>query len=197
MVKKSKGMRLRIVGGTLRGRVMMLPPEFQGRPTKDMVREAFFDIIGDFVIRANFLDLCCGSGATGIEAISRGARHSWLVDRDFVACKVAREAVKTFKVDESVTVEKMDAGSFVSQASANKLFFDIIFCDPPYEITPEKLSKNLEQMPSILAPEGILIIEHDEETEYPEGLFGLSRFKEKKYGGTKLTFYSRPVPGDL
>jgi 16S rRNA (guanine(966)-N(2))-methyltransferase RsmD len=190
-------MKLRIVGGTLKGRHVYLPVGFPGRPTRDMVKEALFDILQDVTPKSRFLDLFAGSGTIGIEAISRGSTHAWLVDKHPMALKSISHTIKEFCLEGRVTLERMDAGRFMREAGMKKLQFDIIFCDPPYEMTQEELSIILENINQTLAPEGILVVEMSLEVDYPDEFVGLARFKEKKYGGTKLNFWSRPVSGDV
>lgn len=190
-------MKLRIVGGTLKGRQVFLPLGFPGRPTRDMVKEALFDILSIDIRRAKFLDLFAGSGTIGIEAVSRGASHAWCVDKHPIALKTIGQTIKTFCVEDKVTLERMDAGRFMREAWMKKLQFDIIFCDPPYEMTQEELAAILESIDEVLAPNGLLVVEMALEVDYPNVFVGLIRFKEKRYGGTKLNFWSRPVPGDV
>ncbi len=190
-------MKLRIVGGTHKGRQVMLPQGFPGRPTRDMVKEALFDIIQDIIPKSRFLDLFAGSGTIGMEAVSRGATHAWCVDKHPMAIKIIAQTLKVFCLDDKVTLERMDAQRFMREAMMKKLQFDIIFCDPPYEMKPDELALILESIDSVLAPEGTLIIEMALEVDYPTEYAGLTKFKEKKYGGTKLNFWSRPVPGNV
>ncbi|MBP7732337.1 MAG: 16S rRNA (guanine(966)-N(2))-methyltransferase RsmD [Caldisericia bacterium] len=190
-------MKLRIVGGTMKGRQVILPLGFPGRPTRDMVKEALFDILSIDIRRAKFLDLFAGSGTIGIEAVSRGAIHAWCVDKHPMAIKSIAQTIKTFCIEDKVTLERMDAGRFMREAWMKKLQFDIIFCDPPYEMTQEELATILENINETLAPQGLLVVEMALEVDYPDIFAGLTRFKEKRYGGTKLNFWSRPVPGDV
>lgn len=189
--------KLRIVGGSLKGRIVMLPPTFPGRPTRDMVKEALFDILQDIVPKSRFLDLFAGSGTIGIEAVSRGALHAWCVDKHPAAIRSISSTIKDFCLDTKVTLERMDAGRFMREASVKKMQFDVIFCDPPYEMNHEELSIIMEKINDTLAPDGILVVEMALEVDYPEQFAGLTKFKEKKYGGTKLDFWSRPVPGNV
>lgn len=190
-------MKLRIVGGTMKGRHVILPLGFPGRPTRDMVKEALFDIISIDIKRSNFLDLFAGSGTIGIEAVSRGAGHAWCVDKHPMAIKTIAQTIKTFCLDGKVTLERMDAGRFMREAWMKKLQFDIIFCDPPYEMQQEELATILESIGEVLSPQGMLIVEMELEVDYPQIFVGLTRFKEKRYGRTKLNFWSRPLPGDV
>jgi 16S rRNA (guanine(966)-N(2))-methyltransferase RsmD len=190
-------MKLRIVGGTMKGRPVILPLGFPGRPTRDMVKEALFDIISIDIKKSNFLDLFAGSGTIGIEAISRGAGHAWCVDKHPMAIKTISQTIKAFCLEGKVTLERMDAGRFMREAWMKKLQFDIIFCDPPYEMQQDELATILESIGEVLSPQGMLIVEMELEVDYPEIFVGLTRFKEKRYGRTKLNFWSRPISGDI
>ncbi len=195
--KKGKRMRLRVIGGSLKSRIVLLPSGFAGRPTKDIVREALFDILFDVVVGSSFLDLYCGSGITGIEAISRGAQKAWLVDNNFVAHKTAKDIATQLGVLDKVQVVKSDALKFLQEAAQKNIQFDIIFCDPPYAVGPGEIESRLMPLIATLAQDGTLVMEHDEDVEYPAKLLAFEKTKEKRYGGTKLSFYSRALPGNI
>lgn len=193
----SKKLRLRIIAGALKGRVMLVPENPDTRPTRDMVREALFDILSDTVANANFLDLYAGTGAVGIEAWSRGAKNVALVDNSIYQVKLIKEIAASFGIAEEIEIIKNDAGRFLTECANMGRKFDIIFCDPPYDQTPLTLQKSLTSVPELLKSGGILILEHEHNVEYEEAYLGLHKFKEKKYGTTMLSFYARPLPGNV
>lgn len=193
----SKKLRLRIIAGALKGRVMLVPENPDTRPTRDMVREALFDILSDTVANANFLDLYAGTGAVGIEAWSRGAKNVTLIDNSVFQVKMIKEIATSFGIVEEIEIVKNDAGRFLTECVNMGRKFDIIYCDPPYDQTPMTLQKTLTNIPELLKPDGILIFEHEHNVEYEEAYLGLFKFKERKYGTTMLSFYARPLPGNV
>lgn len=196
-VSTSKKLRLRIIAGALKGRVMLVPENPDTRPTRDMVREALFDILSGSIVNANFLDLYAGTGAVGIEAWSRGAKNVTLVDNSVFQIKTIKEIATSFGIVEEIEIVKNDSGRFLAECVNLGRKFDIVFCDPPYDQTPLTLLKTLVSIPELLKPDGILIFEHERDVEYEEAYLGLHKFKERKYGGTMLSFYARPLPGNV
>jgi len=189
---------VRIIGGLLRSRRISIPPRYAGRPTKDRVREALFDVIGDHrVKRSVFLDLFAGTGANGIEALSRGASKVYLVDMDGTSVRMCISAIKKFNIERQVEVKRMDVRRFISRALSEKTTFDIIFADPPYELSFKDLNVLFEGCEKILSDFGILVVEVASDIEYPDRILGLRRTKTKTYGRTKLCFYEGAVSGDV
>ncbi len=125
-------MSMRIIAGTYRHRLLKYPENNPNiRPTKDRIREAFFSSLGD-IEGKSFLDLYAGSGAMGIEAISRGASKSYFVDNNLEAIKYVKENLSTLKI-ENAEVLIMDDMVALEMFKKDNIKFDIIFLDPPYE----------------------------------------------------------------
>ena len=122
-------MRLRIVAGTLGGRFIDAPPGRSTRPTAERVREAWFSAIGSDLVNARVLDLFSGSGALGIEALSRGARHAHFVESDGAALSVLRSNLKAIGLDGRATVVRGDVFRWVESAVER---WDLALADPPY-----------------------------------------------------------------
>jgi 16S rRNA (guanine966-N2)-methyltransferase len=178
---------MRITSGEYKGRTIKAPGHI--RPTKDMVRKALFDILGD-IGGLSFLDLFAGSGAVGLEAASRGAGSVALVERDSACLKAIEENIRIFKCDNCQVIAK-GAAEAVRQLESRKSSFDVIFLDPPYA---EGLSKNILQILDacdILARNGFVIVEHSGSEKLPEALDNLSLIKQRSYGKTLLSFYSK------
>jgi RNA methyltransferase, RsmD family len=138
-------MTLKILSGEFKGRLLKSPSEKTTRPTQGIMRAAVFNICQQEIEGANFLDLFAGSGAMGLEALSRGACHATFVEKDHLAAACIRENIKLLKVNDRAEV-------FSTQAlvSLNKMTepFDIIYIDPPYdtsiqEVVETILAKNL------------------------------------------------------
>ncbi|HEX9696714.1 MAG TPA: 16S rRNA (guanine(966)-N(2))-methyltransferase RsmD [Actinomycetota bacterium] len=125
-------MSLRVISGEAKGRRLKTPAGLDTRPTADRVRQTLFDILGD-VSGARVLDLFAGSGALGIEAVSRGAVHATFVESDATAVKVIRANIALCGFDERAAVRRSDADSFLQRKPAAMSPFDLAFLDPPYE----------------------------------------------------------------
>jgi 16S rRNA (guanine966-N2)-methyltransferase len=172
---------LRIVAGELGGRRLHGPPRRSAalRPTSDRVREALFSILGD-VQGMRVLDLFCGTGALGIEALSRGASAATLVDTHTA---IARRNVAELGIGDRCEVVRSDARTFMRREQRE---FDLIFCDPPYRLA-DRLEGELDSLiPPRLAPGGRLIVEGA--ARRPPKL-SLPALTERRYGDTVVTIY--------
>jgi len=172
---------LRIVAGELGGRRLASPPRRSAavRPTSDRVREALFSILGD-VAGARVLDLFCGTGALGLEAVSRGAASATLVDTHTA---LARRNVSVLGVGDRCEIVRADVRSFLRRERRE---FDLVFCDPPYRLA-DRLEGDLDTlMPKVLAPGGRLIVEGA--ARRPLSL-SLPAVTERRYGDTIVTLY--------
>lgn len=125
-------MTLRIIGGEMRGRALKSPKSTKIRPTTGILRKSVFDICKEIITDANFLDLFAGTGAMGIEALSRGASHATFVDQDREALLCIRKNLETLKLEERGTIFKGDAPQVLRRFEEQKKTFDIIYIDPPY-----------------------------------------------------------------
>lgn len=172
-------MKLRITGGTLRSRTIDTLPTL--RPMMDKVRKALFDILFDRVKGANFLDLFAGSGAVGIEAISRGASRAVLIDNDKDHYTLIKKNINKLGVADNVAVRMMRVEDFID---ANEYPYDIIVAAPWYKDTLD-----ITGWEKLLAEDGILVVEHETNMKAPTAST-LRIINTKRYGGTTLTFYS-------
>ena len=126
---KTQGGTLRIIAGDHRGRRIAVPPAGT-RPMADRVRESLFAVLEPRIVGARFADLCAGSGAVGIEALSRGAAHALLVERSREAAQIIQTNVSALKLADRVTLQCADA---LAALSASVALFDLIVADPPYD----------------------------------------------------------------
>jgi 16S rRNA (guanine(966)-N(2))-methyltransferase RsmD len=182
---------MRVVAGELGGRRLVAPRGWRVRPTSDRVREAIFSALGD-VEGARVLDLYCGTGALGIEAISRGAAHATLVDRDL---RAALGNVRLLKLNDRVDLVRADIVAWLkprgTSGEARAPAFDLIFVDPPYKLA-DRLAPDLDlHLPSHLAPGGRVIVESS--ARRPLSL-SLPLLRERRYGGTLVTFHGAQAP---
>jgi 16S rRNA (guanine966-N2)-methyltransferase len=189
------GRRVRIVGGSLGGRVLRAPGGAATRPTSEKVREAVFNIIGS-VAGDRVLDLFAGSGALGIEALSRGAAHATFVDAARPALIAIRGNLRELGLDDRATVVPGDA---VANAARHEpeAPWRLVFVDPPYRsdlATRAVLALPCER----LAADAMVVIEHDRRNAPPDALGSLLRTDQRRYGDTLISFYSlvrsREVP---
>ncbi|MDA3798096.1 MAG: 16S rRNA (guanine(966)-N(2))-methyltransferase RsmD [Kiritimatiellae bacterium] len=183
---------MRITSGKYRGLPIKSPPGDRLRPTQDLVREALFDILRDKTTDSVFLDLCAGTGAVGLEALSRGASEVFLVEKNRANSKIIQANIKMLK-DSDPKVIYGDA-AVILRSFENRQKFDIIFADPPYEKHGENpLLKKIISISSkyeLLNDGGIIIFEQASREQVPEAE-DFEIIKEKKYGRTKLTFYQK------
>lgn len=178
---------MRITSGRFKGRVLKIPKGI--RPTQEKVRKALFDILGG-VEGLSFLELFAGSGAVGFEAVSRGARALVMVEHNRDCVIDIGKNIEALKVKEC---ELYPGG--VEQALAvlhrKGMRFDIVFLDPPYyQELPKKTLQMLEAY-DILAPDGLLTIQHFKKDELPKTSGEFILVKEAKYGDTVLSFYRK------
>jgi len=172
---------LRIVAGELGGRRLATPPRRSAavRPTSDRVREALFSILGE-VAGTRVLDLFCGTGALGIEALSRGAASATLVDSH---TSLARRNVTELGIGDRCEIVRSDVRAFLRRERGR---FDLVFCDPPYRLA-DRLEADLDTLiPDVLAPGARLIVEGA--NRRPPRL-SLPVATERRYGDTIVTLY--------
>ncbi len=182
------GPSMRIIGGTHRGR-RLSTPRWEGlRPTSDRLRETLFDILGPCVEGARVLDACAGTGAVGLEALSRGAAHAVFVDRDPRAVALIRRNAEACGLAAHCTVRRG-----VLPAAFRRLVsgeFDLILLDPPYA-APD-LGPMLAAAAARLAPGGRLVMEHARRLE-PPAPPGFEALRSVRAGDSALRFYALAV----
>lgn len=182
---------MRIISGEYRGRILKAPADNKTRPTSDRLRETLFNILAPRISdETRFLDLCAGTGAIGIEAISRGAMFSTFVDKSKRACALVEENLDRLAVPETQTeIVCEEAERFVARAKPEAKW-NIVFFDPPYKIDYGiflfEFGANAE---NLLAEDGILIVEHHAKTVLPETVGDIRRWRIVKQGETHLSFY--------
>jgi 16S rRNA (guanine966-N2)-methyltransferase len=185
---------MRISGGTAKGRKVGMRKAFVSkgdsdelRPTASKVREAIFNIVGGRIIESRFLDLYAGTGAVGIEALSRSAAHAVLVDDN--ACRVAliRDLIDKFGFVERAAVVKHTVAAFLRKTA--QAAFDIIFLDPPYASDELRHVLPAIDKSNLLADDGIVIVEHSSKQTLSNQFENLTLKKTYRYGDTALTLF--------
>lgn len=183
---------MRIISGAYRGRVLRSPSGNKTRPTSDRLRETLFNILSPRITEeTRFLDLCAGTGAVGIEALSRGAGFVTFVDKSRRACALIEENLDLLDVPEEETeIICLSAENFVGRR--HDAGWDIVFFDPPYSENYEKVLYEFgEEGSRLLAGDGILIAEHHAKTNLPDVFGKLRRWRILKQGETRLSFYEK------
>jgi len=170
---------MRVIAGSRKGHKLVAPHGLETRPTSDRVRENIFNLVGP-VDDARVLDLFAGSGALGLEALSRGARHGVFVDSDREACRAINANLDKLRLEATVLCR--DA---VRALAAEPGPYDLVLCDPPYDFAGhDVLAPHLAR---ILAPGGLLVYQTADRTE-PE-IEGLQVRTSRKYGSARLTLF--------
>lgn len=178
---------MRIIAGTHRGRVIRSLKGHKIRPTSDRVRESFFNIIGQYFNSVTVLDIYSGTGAIGLEFLSRGAYKAVFVDNSKESIGIAKKNAEDLNLIDRCQFFVMEASEFITKVTGER--FDYIYIDPPYNINVANtvLCKIDE---SILKENGIITVEHSIKMRYPDRINRLYRYKERRFGDTVLSFYS-------
>jgi 16S rRNA (guanine966-N2)-methyltransferase len=183
-------MNVRVIGGQFRSRRLKSPGKLAMRPTSDRLRETLFNVLGPSIEDSLFFDLYAGTGAVGIEAISRGAREAIFVESHRAAAQLIRENVESLKIESRVEVMEAETIRALEKIAQRKLMADFIFLDPPYDAAEERL-RVLEFLDEshLVAPSGIVIVEHSVKADLPERFDGLELSRLLEQGDAALSFY--------
>lgn len=173
---------MRVIAGTLRGRTIKAPKGLETRPTLDRVREAIFSSIGSKITDAFVLDLFAGSGALGIESISRGAREAHFVDSSRVAIKIIEDNLQNLNIESLTKVRQIEAKPFIENSEA---YYDLIFVDAPYSMNKKDFIELIEGIIIRMNKEAIIIVEHSKSLDLSLH-FIVS--KVKHYGQTAVSY---------
>lgn len=184
---------MRVIAGTHRGRRLYGPRKLALRPTSDRVREALFSILGNRLMNGRFLDLYAGTGAVGIEAVSRGAEHVTSVESNRDALKLLQQNLELCHIGDELAVLSQTVHQFLNHPDQWNGPYDIVFADPPYAEASELPSLLAEPCTDdLFAQDSWLVIEHAAKTALPLSM-GCSQFLRRyRYGDTALSLYSRP-----
>jgi 16S rRNA (guanine966-N2)-methyltransferase len=176
---------VRVVAGRLGGRRLATPRGTLTRPTSDRVREALFGVLGD-VEGARALDLFAGSGALGIEALSRGAAHATFVEADPAAVAAVRRNVADLKLGDVADLRRADARAFLRNAPRAGRHYDLVFVDPPYRHAAALADALGEGLPPVLAPGARVVVESDRRDPLE---LALPLLDERRYGDTLIRIH--------
>lgn len=180
---------MRVIGGTHRGRRLRSVGGLAVRPTSDRLRETLFNILAPKIQGSRFLDICAGSGAVGIEALSRGAAAVTFIERARHACGVIEANLEALGITSAATIINRDAAAALKRLEQESAVFDVAFFDPPY--ASEIYGYVMRQLGSgnLLSAGALTIVEHRAKAR-PEPEYGKLRiFRELKQGESALAFY--------
>lgn len=183
---------MRVIAGKYKSRRLDAPPGMQTRPTSDRLRETLFNVVAASIEGSVWLDLFAGSGAIGIEALSRGARSVYFVEAAGAATRTIRKNLHTLEIEDGAEVIERDAATALRMLDAQAATCDFVFLDPPYRKMGdyEQVLGFLSQS-QLLAPQSQVIAEHDKHFD-PGNEFGsLQRYRSLRQGDAVLSFYRR------
>lgn len=177
--------RLKVTGGTARGTPLKEPRGLRLRPTSGLVREALFNILGDVIVDARLLDLYAGTGAVGIEALSRGATHATFVEGEQAGCDAILQSLARLGFSARAKVMR---GRLPAALSSLDGPFELAFLDPPYGL--ESADDTLHSVVGLVAPGGLVVYEHASRYNPPERPAGLFLQERRVYGDSALALYA-------
>ena len=184
---------MRVISGSARGRKLKSPKSSETRPIMDRVKTALFDILAPEIMGMRVLDLFAGTGAVGIEALSRGAESATFVERSPDAWRLVRENLALTNLSDRAEVVRNDAFAYLQQAAATGRRFDLVYIAPPQYVN--MAAQALAQLDSspLTEPDGLVIVQiHPQERAELDTLTlkHLRRYDERRYGSTLLLFYT-------
>jgi 16S rRNA (guanine(966)-N(2))-methyltransferase RsmD len=185
---------MRVIAGKFRSRLLTAPPGLDTRPTSDRLRETLFNVLAPRIEGAAFLDLYAGSGANGIEALSRGASQVVFVEKAAPAVAAIRANLQTLGIREGYQLETRSAAASVKRLEEQGRHFDLIFLDPPYQAAEEYalvLGLLGETGNAVLADDAVVIAEHHRKQPLEDQYGKLHRYRLLEQGDAALSFYQR------
>lgn len=183
---------MRVIAGHYRGRTLKSPADTKTRPTSDRLRETLFNVLAPRIDESTrFLDLCAGTGAIGIEALSRGAEYATFVDKSRKACALIEDNLEHLEIPESETeIVCLPAETFVGREHYNG--WDTVYFDPPYDLDYSTVLFEFGTAESkLLNDDGLLVVEHHSKVPMPDAVGMLRRWRILKQGDSSLSFYER------
>jgi 16S rRNA (guanine966-N2)-methyltransferase len=185
-------MSARVIGGTAKGHRLRLVPDDNTRPITDKVKEALFNILGTAVLDVNFLDLFAGTGAVGIEALSRGADYALFTELNKLALKTIHSNLQTTKLKDCAEVRMLNAFDLLKNPPPR--IFDIIYIAPPqYKQMWLDTLRALDSNPAWLSPNSLVIVQIDPKEQQNVYFEHLRAYDQRRYGRTLLWFFEAIV----
>jgi 16S rRNA (guanine966-N2)-methyltransferase len=185
---------MRVIAGRYRSRKLEAPPGVVTRPTSDRLRETLFNVLASRLEDSVFLDLYAGSGAVGIEALSRGARQVYFVESDRKAARAIRQNLQSLGIDEGAELQEREAIHALRLLDSQAIRCDVAFLDPPYGShgAYEQVLSFLSQA-QLLHADSVVVAEHDKHFDPGDAVGGLQRYRTLKQGDAVLSFYQPSV----
>src|SRR6185312_11326276 len=184
---------MRVIAGEFRSRPLAAPKGRDTRPTSDRLRETLFNVLAPRVAGAIFLDLYAGSGAVGIEALSRGAKEAIFVENAEPALQAIRANLSSLEIRSGYALEPRAAAAALKRLAVSGRVVDLVFLDPPYgEIAEYELALGTlgGECRGVLAPDAVVIAEHLKKLDMAERYGALARFRVLKQGDSQLSFFN-------
>ncbi|MEO6982480.1 MAG: 16S rRNA (guanine(966)-N(2))-methyltransferase RsmD, partial [Edaphobacter sp.] len=188
---------MRVIAGTFRSRQLVAPRGTSTRPTSDRLRETLFNILAPRLDGCRFVDLYAGTGAVGIEALSRGAAHVWFAENAEPALTSIRQNLAALKIGRSFTVEDRGVGAMLQRLGKLGQPVDLVYVDPPYEAEAE-YAGTLNFLGSargrqVLAPDALIVAEHSSKAKLAGRYGALEHTRLVKQGEAALSLFSFPA----
>src|SRR5579883_2245261 len=182
---------MRIIAGRFRSRPLVAPPGMGTRPTTDRLRETLFNVLAPRIEGSVWLDLYAGSGAVGLEALSRGADHVYFVESARAALTALKKNIASLGIDEQAEVHSSEVAKALPALQASGVRCKVCFLDPPYRLQGA-YARTLEFLAgsTLLAPDAIVVAEHDKHFSPAANVGALQRYRELKQGDAVLSFYA-------
>jgi len=177
---------MRIIAGAFKGRKLTPPSDRFVRPTPDRVKEALFSILGSHVEDAVILDLFAGSGNLGLEALSRGARKCYFGDSSRDSIRLIHSNVAYCKSESLSHILQGDYRNVLAQIRDK---IDLVFVDPPYRDQLWADVLHILSEKELMNPDGLIVLEHPREVEFPQEVYHFRKIKEARYGTVVLSIY--------
>ena len=188
---------MRVIAGIYRSRPLIAPKGLWTRPTSDRLRETLFNVLAPRIAGSRFVDLYAGTGAVGIEAMSRGAEHVWFAEKAALAIAAMQANLSALKIVGGYTLESRGVGAMLERLGKLSQPVDIVFLDPPYEAEAE-YAGTLNFLGSgrgrgVLAADAVVIAEHGSKTKLADRYGALEQTRRIKQGDAALSFFAFPV----
>jgi 16S rRNA (guanine(966)-N(2))-methyltransferase RsmD len=180
---------LRVISGKYKSRKLKEVKTDSTRPTTDKNKEVLFNTLGQYFAGGRVLDLFAGSGALGIEALSRGFDYAEFIDNNYLAVNTIKDNLKMLNIgSDEAKVHKLDAYAYLNKTSIK---YDLILVDPPYKFGKYEEILSLVSSRQLLDSDGIIVLESDKDLLMPEVVGNLIKFKEKDLGNSKFTLFQK------
>jgi 16S rRNA (guanine966-N2)-methyltransferase len=188
---------MRVIAGTYRSRLLSAPRGMRTRPTSDRLRETLFNILAPRLNGCRFVDLYAGTGAVGIEALSRGAEHVWFAENAEPALAALRQNLSALKISRGFTLEDRGVGAMLQRLSKLPQPVDLVFLDPPYDAEDEYTGTlnffGSVRGQALLAADPLVIAEHSSKVKLAKRYGALEHTRLVNQGDAALSFFGLPA----